>query len=519
MAAPEPSRRRFLGLAAGVGVTVAGARLTRGSVRLPARLTSRFGSQPFTLGVASGDPRPDRVVLWTRLAPDPQAPGGGVPPEEIPVRWEVASDERFARRVAHGVVQARPDDAHSVHVDARGLEPDGEYFYRFVADGTESPIGRTRTAPAAGSSRRLRFAFASCQDYEDGYFTAHRHLADEDLDVVLWLGDYIYEGGPGPGVRQHEGPEPLTWRGIAVGTRRTRPTRCSRLSHAAHPWVTTWDDHEFDNNYAGDRSQRDEQPVDAFRARRAFAYRVWWEHQPVRLPAPSGPDYRIYRRLAFGDLANVHVLDTRQYRTDQPCGSPVDIGGPCAEQDAREATLLGAAQRRWLFGGLRRSAARWDVVANQVMLTPASFSPDPGFPIFDFDSWDGYNVEQAQVVDALGSLPRNGVVVTGDIHSSWATDLVRSEGSGDARPVATELVGTSITSNFPFPDILDAAVQHQPAIHYADAHAHGYVRCELTPAELQVDFRYVSGTDTPDATVRTGASFVVEDGRPGPQPR
>jgi alkaline phosphatase D len=148
-----------------------------------------------------------------------------------------------------------------------------------------------------------------------------------------------------------------------------------------------------------------------------------------------------------------------------------------------------------------------------------SFSPDPAFPIFDFDSWDGYNVEQAQVVDALGSLPRNGVVVTGDIHSSWATDLVRSEDSGDERPVATELVGTSITSNFPFPDILDAAVQHQPVVQYADAHAHGYVRCDLTPAELQVDFRYVSGTDTPDATVRTGASFVVEDGRPGPQPR
>jgi alkaline phosphatase D len=519
VAAPELSRRRFLGFAAGAGVALASARLTPGGVRLPARLRSQLGNQPFTLGVASGDPRPDRVVLWTRLAPDPLAPGGGVPAEAIPVRWEVARDERFARRVAHGVVQASPDAAHSVHVDARGLEPAHEYFYRFVADGTASPIGRTRTAPVPGSSGRVRFAVASCQHYEQGYYTAHQHLSEEDVDVVFWLGDYIYESSTAAPVRVHEGPEPVDLDGYRRRYATYKSDSQLQASHAAHPWITTWDDHEVDNNYAADRSQRDDQPVDAFLARRALAYRVWWEHQPVRLPPPSGPDYRIYRRLAFGDLATVHVLDTRQYRSDQPCGSPVDIGGPCAEQDAPEATLLGAAQRRWLFGGLRRSAARWDIVANQVVLAPVSFSPDPANPVFDLDSWGGYTVEQAQVIEALGALPRNGVVVTGDIHASMAADLVPPGDGADGRPVATELVGTSITSSFPLADVLDAAVPHQPAIRYADAHSRGYIRCELTPAELAADYRYVSTVDTPDATVRTGASFVVEDGRPGPRPR
>jgi alkaline phosphatase D len=503
-----------------VGVAAAGARLTSTRIALPARVRSRLGSsQPFTLGVASGDPLPDRVVLWTRLAPDPQAPGGGMPPEAVPVRWEVARDERFAHRVAHGTARARPDDAHSVHVDVHGLEPAHEYFYRFVADGSDSPVGRTRTAPAGGANRRLRFAFASCQDYEDGYYTAHRHLADEDVDVVLWLGDYIYESNKSTAVRPHEGPEPVDLDAYRRRYATYKVDADLQSAHAAHPWIVTWDDHEVDNNYAADRSQRDDQPVDAFRARRAIAYRVWWEHQPVRLPPPDGPDYRIYRRLAFGDLANIHVLDTRQYRTNQPCGSPVDIGSPCPEQDLPDATLLGAAQRRWLFGGLRRSTARWDVLANQVMLTPVNFSPDSANPILDFDGWDGYKIEQAEVIEALGSLPRNGVVVTGDIHSSWATDLVAENAPGTTpRPVATELVGTSITSTFPLPNVLDAAVKNQPAIRYVDGHAHGYVRCELTREALHTDFRYVAAIDTPEATITTGASFVVEDRRPGPRP-
>jgi alkaline phosphatase D len=515
---PSVSRRAFLGIAAGVGLASVATRAPRAPLLLPARSGPRLAGQPFTLGVASGDPLADRVVLWTRLSPDPLAPGGAMPAEPVPVRWEVAHDEAFRRVVAHGTERAHPDAAHSVHVDARGLEPAREYFYRFVAGDATSPVGRTRTAPVGGGRDPVRFAFGSCQDYTAGYYTAHRHLADDDVQVVLWLGDYIYEGGVGSGVRRHEGPEPTDLEGYRRRYATYKSDEDLQAAHAAHPWIVTWDDHEVDNNYAGDRSQRDDQPVDAFRARRAAAYRAWWEHQPVRLPAPTGPDLRIYRRLGLGDLATVHLLDTRQYRTDQPCGSPVDVGIPCAGQDDPNATLLGARQRAWLFDGLRRSKARWDVVAQQVMFGPVSFSPDPTFPIVNFDQWDGYRHERAVVTRALGTLPRNGIVVSGDIHSSWVNDLVvdpKRPGGSKPRTVATELVGTSITSSFPFPDVVDAAVRDQPTIKYADAHGHGYVRCELTRRALRADFRYVSRIDAPEATIATGASFVVRDAAPG----
>ncbi|MEX2255178.1 MAG: alkaline phosphatase D family protein [Acidimicrobiia bacterium] len=516
---PEVTRRGFLGLAGGVGLATVGSRLVRGPSLLTARSPQTLGGQPFALGVASGDPLSDRVVLWTRLAPDPTAPAGGMPPEVFPVRWEVATDERFGDVVAGGTVRAKPDTAHSVHVDASGLEPATDYFYRFIADGTESDVGRTRTAPAAGRLARLRFAFASCQDYEEGYYGAHRHLADDDVDVVFWLGDYIYEGGVGSnGVRRHEGPEILD----LDAYRRRYATYKSDIdlqrSHVAHPWVVTWDDHEVDNNYADDRSQRDDQAPDAFLQRRAVAYQAWWEHQPVRLSPPTGPDYKIYRRVSFGDLVNFHVLDTRQYRTDQPCGSPVDIGTPCAGQDAPDATLLGSEQREWLFTGLRESTARWDVLAQQIMFGPVSFSPDPALPVLNLDQWDGYEVERQKVLKALTQAPRNGVVITGDIHSSWVNDLVTdvSDETGAApRTVATELVGTSITSNFPFADVIDAAVPTQPTIKYGDGRHHGYVRCDLTRNQLRADFRYVSSIETPDVSVETGASFVIGDRKPG----
>ena len=518
--APAVTRRGFLGLAAGLGVATVGARLTRSPLLLPGRSAAPLSGPPFTLGVASGEPLPRGVVLWTRLAPDPQAPAGGMPGSPVPVRWEVAHDERFAKVVAHGTATARPDAAHSVHVDVRGLEPSREYFYRFRAGGEPSPVGRTRTAPAPGANGRVRFAFASCQAYEDGFYTAHQHLADDDVDVVLWLGDYIYESGVGTkGVRQHEGPAPLDLDAYRRRYATYKGDADLQASHAAHPWIVTWDDHEVANNYADDLAQRDQQTPADFLVRRAAAYRAWWEHQPVRLPAPTGPDYRIYRRLALGDLATLHVLDTRQYRSNQPCNSPVDIGFACPEQDAPDATLMGPEQKRWFFDGLRRSRTRWDLVANQVMLGPVNFSADPANPIVNFDQWDGYRVERGEVLKAFSRFSRNPVVVTGDIHSSWVNDLVIDDSAGGAaqRKVGTELVGTSITSSFPLPDVLDAIVPTQPSIKYADAHSHGYVRCELTRDALHADFRYVSSIADPTASIETGASFVIEAGHPGGQ--
>ncbi len=436
-------------------------------------------------------------------------------PEPFALRWEVAHDERFARMAAEGRVIADPAHAHAVHVDATGLEPGREYFYRFLAGDEESPVGRTRTAPAErASARRLRVAFASCQDYEDGYYAAHRHLADEDVAAVLWLGDYIYEGAPGAGVRQHEGPEVMDLAAYRrrYGTYKADPDL--QAAHLAHPWVVTWDDHETDNNYADDHADRDAVPPEAFRRRRAAAYRAWWEHQPVRLPPPRGPDYEIYRRLAFGDLINAHVVDTRQHRTNQPCNAASDIGS-CPGADSPDATMLGAEQKRWLLRGLGSSRARWDVLAQQVMFSPTSFSPDLANPIFNLDQWDGYRVERGEVLEALAKKPRNGVVITGDIHSSWVNDLVTDVNDEGARPVATELVGPSITSRFPLAEVLEVAAAAQRQIKYVDGRDHGYVVLDVTRDQMRADFRYVSAVDDPNATIATGASFVIEDEKPG----
>ncbi len=517
MAAPEVTRRGFLGLSAGLGLAAVGARLDQRVGPLLVRAGDEPGlvAPPFRLGVASGDPLPNGVVLWTRLAPDPLAPGGGMQQQPVGVQWEVATDERFRRIVRDGTATARPDAAHSVHVDVRGLDSAHDYFYRFRVGDYESDVGRTRTAPEEGSDpSRLRFAFGSCQDYQKGYFGAHRHLAaEEDLAAVLWLGDYIYESGPNPAaVRQHEGPEPLDLEAYRRRYATYKGDAELQLAHAAHPWVVTWDDHEVDNNYADDHAERDQQTPEAFLARRAAAYRAWWEHQPVRLPAPSGPDFTIYRRLSFGDLATFHVLDTRQYRTDQPCDSTVDIGAPCPAVDDPSATLLGAEQREWLFDGLRDSRARWDVVAQQVMVGPVNFTGDPSNPIVDLDDWDAYRVERGELLKALAELPRNGAVITGDIHASWVHDL-----QADDRTVATELVGTSVTSSFPLHDFVQNAVTSQPTVRYFDGSRHGYVVNEITPKELRADFVYVTSIETPDTPSEIGASFVIEDRRPGAQ--
>jgi len=445
------------------------------SLRSPLLITRegpKLAGPPFTLGVASGDPSPGGVVLWTRLAPEPQAPAGGMPVEPVSVRWEVARDEAFAKVVRQGKAVARLDAAHSVHVDVRGLEPGHDYFYRFIAAGDVSPVGRTRTAPAPDASKRpVRFAFASCQQYEEGYFTAYRHLAEEDLDLVAFLGDYIYEDGATPGsARVHEGPEPMDLAAYRARYATYKADADLQVAHAAHPWAVIWDDHEVENNYAADRAQNDTMSPAEFLTRRAAAYRAWWEHQPVRLPAPTGPDVLMYRTLDFGQLAAFQLLDTRQYRTDQACGSPVDIGAPCPEVDSRDATLLGDTQSRWLSRALGESRARWNVIAQQVMVGPVNFAPTlPGGGIVNLDQWDGYPAARGSLMKQLAQIAPNPVVLTGDIHSSWVHDLIAEVGDASGtsdRVVATELVGTSITSSFGLESVVRGAVASQPTIKY-----------------------------------------------------
>jgi alkaline phosphatase D len=492
----------------------------------PAAAALDLSTAPFTLGVASGDPLPDGVVLWTRLAPDPLN-GGGMPDQPRAVEWELAEDDGFRRVIRRGIAHATPTLAHSVHVELSGLEPDRWYWYRFrlPARGRRaaalSPIGRTRTAPALASSpARLRFAFVSCQDYQNGYYSAYAALAAEDLDLVLHLRDYIYEDGPQPDKpRQVTGGEVFTLADYRnrYGLYKTDPAL--QAAHAAFPFVATWDDHEVADNYAG-LSPKASAPPQDFAARRAAAYQAYYEHLPLRRSSlPHGPDALLYRRLTFGDLAEFSLLDTRQYRTDQPCGD--GLKPPCGQELDEAATLTGPDQERWLLDGLDRSAARWNVIAQQVMFAALNHDPPPGQAAFNMDQWDGYQAARARIVAFLRQRqPRNPVVLAGDIHSSWVNELKADFANPDSATLGTELVGTAISSEFP-PQLIAAVERARPAnphVKFFDGGPRGYVRCDLTPDRWQADFRIVASILTPNAPVSTLAAFAILDGQPGALP-
>ena len=479
-----------------------------------------FAAFPFTLGVASGAPLPDGVVLWTRLAPDPLA-GGGLPPASIEVRWEVARDEGFRDIVRRGRGLAEAEHAHSVHVEVAGLEPSRWYWYRFMAGDAVSATGRTRTAPAAGAAvDRLRFAFASCQQYEQGFYAAHRHMAAEDLDLVVFLGDYIYESSWGARhVRKHEGPEPYSLEQYRNRYARYKSDPDLQKSHAAFPWLVTWDDHEVDNDYANDRSE-DLDPN--FLARRAAAYQAYWEHMPLRASAmPAGTGMRLYGRHAFGNLASFHVLDERQYRDHQVCPKPGRGGGNvvddagCPARLETQRSLLGAEQEAWLNAGLSESRARWNIIAQQTLMAQADRRPGPERQFWT-DGWDGYPAARARLLRGIaGRTPPNPLVIGGDVHFNCVADL-KADFDDPASPVvATEFCGTSITSQGPVQARLDALLPDNPHVRFANSEKRGYVVLELTERRCLAQLRALDSEKRPDSGLSTLAAFVVENGRPG----
>ncbi|RZU52064.1 alkaline phosphatase D [Krasilnikovia cinnamomea] len=509
------SRRRFV---AGAAAVAAGPLLIThdgGYARIRNGLGARVPAGVFTLGVASGDPLPDGVVLWTRLAPQPTT-GGGMPTQNVAVDWEVAEDPGFSRIVQRGSATATPEYAHSVHVEVRGLRPDAVYHYRFKAGDQISPVGRTRTAPAADARpSRLRFAFASCQDYQAGYYTAYQHLAAEDLAFVAFLGDYIYEGAPNPAaIRRHEGTgEPTGLVQYRNRHARYRTDPDLQAAHAAFPWIVTLDDHEIDNNWADEIPQDpDQQSPSAFRARRTAAFQAYYEHMPLRRSSlPSGLDMQVYRRLRFGTLASVHVLDTRQYRSDQP--------GTLAGAQDPTLTMTGADQEHWLTEGLRSSGGTWNLLANQVMWAQNDRRAGPE-QVFDYDNWDGYRVQRRRLLELFGTgQVANPVVLTGDRHCTWVCDL-RPDFDDPASPVVgAELTGTSVSSGGN-PDVAafhatyDPIMRESPHWRYID-NRRGYVVCDVDAQRLLSSLRVVDTVWAPTATVRTAAQFVAEAGRPG----
>jgi len=515
-----------------------GAAVTAGAIVLPLTAADPAVAHPqvpeeaapFALGVASGDPLPDGVILWTRLV----RAGAAMPARPITVGWEVALDERFRRVVRSGHVVASPRLGHSVHVDVRGLWPGCGYFYRFRALGQISPVGRTRTAPPAWLDiSRLRFGIVNCQDFQNGYWPAYAGLVAEDLDVVLHLGDYIYEGDPAsafpdrlhttpatPGLSQLQTLDDYRARHMQY-----KSDPALQAAHAAFPFIATWDDHEVENNYAGliddinDTGPRRQTP-EQFALQRAAAYQAYYEHMPIRADLrPGSPDLRIFRRFDFGRLARFNVLDTRQYRTDQPGGFPDDFGPPEVGAANTAGTLTGADQERWLLAGLDHSRSRWNVIAQQVMMSrtvaPNPFGPVP--PVLaNMDQWDGYAPQRARLLQHLvDARVRNPVVLAGDIHSSWFSELRVDFSRPETAPVAVEFTATSVSSDFPaaFDALFKAAnPTFNPHVRYFDGSKHGYLRCEVTKAAWRTDARTVDTIATRTAPVSTSASFAVESG-------
>jgi alkaline phosphatase D len=482
----------------------------------------RFDADPFSLGVASGDPTSAGFVLWSRLAPRPLEPEGGLSREKIEVSWELASDLAMKNVVRRGTTVATPQLGHSVHVEIDGLEPDRWYWYRFRAGEATSPMGRARTMAAdSAKPEQLRFAFASCQHYEQGLFTAYERMAQDDLDIVIHLGDYIYEyPGIERRVRKHAGAETRSLDDYRVRYAQYRADPHLQKMHARCPWIVTPDDHEVDNDYANAISEeKNVDPVD-FLERRARAYQAYYEMMPLRKRSvPRGPTMRLYRSVKFGRLVEFQVLDTRQYRTDQPNGdrrSPLNEAALSARN-----SMLGSDQAGWLQSRLLESQATWNVLAQQVMMGMVHYRSSSGESVYSMDQWPGYARERIELVKFLAErrVP-NPVVLTGDIHSNWVNDLRVDDRQAESPVVATEFVGTSISTGGNGYDKArnqDRLLSDNPGVRFHNGQR-GYVRCTITQRNWRSEYQVVEQVATPGAPAITKAVFVVENGKAGATP-
>jgi alkaline phosphatase D len=479
----------------------------------------RFGAHPFTLGVASGYPTTDGGALWTRLAPEPLV-GGGMPPVTVAVRWEVAEDPAFRLIARSGTAMAIPANAHAVHAEVEGLRAGREYWYRFIAGGEASPVGRTRTAPRPGEGdERLRIALGSCQQYEQGFFVAHRHIADDAPDLVAFVGDYIYESSWGDQhVRKHHSAEPHTLAQYRDRYAQYKLDPDLQRCHAAAPWIVTWDDHEVDNDYADDRSE-DLDP--RFLERRTAAYKAFYEHMPLRRSVLlAGGGMRIYGSLDWGSLAAFHILDNRQHRSHQACprpqrGGSTMVGAGCAERLDPRLTMLGEAQERWLDTSLAGSRAHWNFVVQQTLFAPGARRNAKQELIHWTDSWDGYPAARARLLRSLAERrPSNPVFLGGDVHASMTARIHADPLDPRSPAVASEIVATSITAQG-FASMIAGIAKENPHVTYADSQVRGYSLIELDRARLVNSHRGVETVKRADAKVSTVAAATVDSGRPG----
>ncbi|MFI2717003.1 alkaline phosphatase D family protein [Streptomyces collinus] len=526
-------RRRTVVKAAAATAVLAGPL----AATLPARAVDQ--APAFLHGVASGDPLPDGVLLWTRVTPVPEAiPGSGAGPD-TEVSWTVAEDKAFTTVVAKGSTTATAASDHTVKADIRGLKPGTDYWFRFSAGGTDSPAARTRTAPAHDAAvTGLRFGVVSCANWEAGWFSPYRHLAARgDLDAWLHLGDYIYEYGTGEYgtrgkvVRPHAPAHEI----VTLADYRTRHARYKtdpdlQALHAAAPVVAIWDDHEFANDaWSGGAENHTEGAEGTWSARQAAAKQAYFEWMPVRT-AIAGTTYR---RLRFGKLADLSLLDLRSFRSQQ-----VKVGN--GEVDDPDRTLTGRAQLDWLKTGLTSSDTTWRLVGNSVMISPfaiGSLSADLLKPLakllglpqeglaLNTDQWDGYTDDRREILAHLRTNAiRNTVFLTGDIHMAWANDVPVDAGTYPLSPsAATEFVVTSVTSDnlddiVKVPEgtvsavaapVIRAANRH---VHWVDTDRHGFGVLDITAERAQMDFYVISDRAKRDATAKWSRSYRTRSG-------
>lgn len=506
--------------------------------------TPRWKADPFALGVASGEPQPDAVLLWTRLYPGPARPGESATTEQqvahfqeksglgadeyCTVSYEIFSDEALTQRVRHGSVATHALRGWSVHVRVPGLLPARHYWYRFACGGALSPVGRTRTAPALQANvERLRLALASCQHYEQGFYPAHADMARRELDVVLFVGDYIYEGSnPKYRIRPHTGGVATTLAEYRERHALYKSDADLRANHAAHPWLCTWDDHEVDNDYAADQDRLYTDPA-VFLARRAAAYQAYFENMPVwpvgqPLEALDTAHPRIHRHWAWGQLADLWTLDCRQYRSPQPCRDPMRGGGRvvlnCAEADDAHRTMLGADQQAWLASGLAASQRRWRLVAQSTQISSTGIATPLGRTIYT-DGWDGYAAARRALLQAVvDGKAHNVVMLGGDVHQAVAAQLRLEPNNPDSPIVASELVTTSVTSRGMSDFALGRIRASNPDILHARSDERGYTLLDLTPERLEAEFLTTPFPAQAGAVLRTQARFHVRDGQAGVQP-
>jgi alkaline phosphatase D len=499
---------------------------TLAATALPARLlhaadNPKFKKDPFALGIASGYPAPDTVVLWTRIAPFPMEPGGGVAADAvIPVTWEIATDERMRNVVQSGEYYATAEWAHSVHAEPLGLEAGREYWYRFKTGSYASPIGRTRTAPKLDAANaRLRVAVASCQQYEHGYFVGYRHMLDDELDLVVHVGDYIYESSWGTQrIRHHDAPEIFMLDDYRARYALYRGEKELQDAHAACPWMVTWDDHEVENDYAGGTSEEDD-PPEWFAARRAAAYRAYFEHMPLpRRAVPFGANMRLFAQRSFGQLVNIMMLDSRQYRSPLACTSRARRGSRsanCPELHEVARSKLGDLQESWMAAQMINSRARWNLFPQGTVMAYIDEQSGPG-EMFWNDGWNGYPAARAGFMERLMQTRLgNPVILSGDIHAFLVAGHHHIPHDLSSPRIATEFVTTSITSQAAPQARLDAARANNPNVLFGNSERRGYVRLDIQPERLQADLMAMESVTDRAAGRFVQASFVVENGKAG----